>query len=852
MSPAFGRGAMTNHMVDLKNTDVALIMGSNMAENHPIGMKWLGEGRRVRGTKIIHVDPRYTRTSVIADLYAPMRSGTDIAFLGGMVNYIIQNQLYHKEYVLAYTNASYLIADGFDFKDGLFSGYDAAKRSYDNKTWDYQYAEDGTTVLKDPTLTNPRCAFQLMAKHYSRYDIDTVVKITGTPKNKYLEVLKLFCSTGAPNKVGNIMYAMGITQHTVGSQNVKSFTNVQLLLGNMGRPGGGINALRGENNVQGSTDMALLFHIIPGYIDSPMNNAAHKDLLSFVKATTPGAAKLPATNLAEFRAAVAAGIPNSGFKVNTSKWVVSMLKAWWGDAATEANEFGYHYLPKRQATKNYSHMAMFEAMDKGEIDGLFILGGNPVVGGPNANKEQFAMTKLKWMVSVDLWLNESAEFWTYKAWERPHGGTHEMELPTPKDIQTEVFFLPACCVYEKEGTAAQTGRWIQYRWKGADELGDSKSDLWILDKLAHKVKELYKDSTRPEDEPINNLTWGPYGHGDEPEPINVGFEYSGYYVKDKKPITTGFASLKDDGSTACGNWIYCGQMGTNKDGSLLYKPQKRDNKDNSKTGLGLYSNWGWCWPVNRRIIYNRCAVQPDGVTPWPGDDDRVLIHWDPTVVSDPTKPEVVGCWVGDDVPDTTKTAPPEKANPFIMRPEGTGCFFAAKGSFKDGPFPEHYEPWESPVGNMMNSQNVNPATKIWEPDKLGTSDKYPFIGTTYRVVEHWQTGALTRTLPWLAELMPNMFVEISEELGHLRNIRNGDKVIVSSTRGDIEAVACVTKRIKPYMVGGNPVHMVGAVWAFGFKGYATGDPANRLTPHVGDANTMIPEYKAWLCDIRRA
>ncbi len=850
MSPAFGRGVMTNHMGDLKNSDVALIMGSNMAENHPIGIKWLAEGRKLRGTKIIHVDPRYTRTSVLADLYAPIRPGTDIAFLSGMLNYIIQNNLYHKEYVTAYTNASYLIADGYDFKDGLFSGYDAAKRSYNNATWDYQYDADGTTILKDATLAHPRCVFQLMAKHYSRYDIDTVVKITGTPKAKYLEVLKLYCSTGAPDKVGCVNYAMGITQHTVGSQNVKSFANLQMLLGNMGRPGGGINALRGENNVQGGTDMALLFHIIPGYIDSPMNTAANKDLLSFLKTVTPGAARLPAATMEEFRAAVKAGIPNSGFKINTSKWVVSMLKAWYGEACQAENDFAYHYLPKRDEKKNYSHIALFEAMNKGEIDGLFVMGSNPVVGGPNANKEQTGLSKLKWMVSVDLWVNETSEFWSYKAWERPHGGNFHMDKIAPQDIATEVFFLPACAVYEKEGTAASTSRWVQYRWKGAEPLGESKSDLWMIDKIAQKVKELYKSSTRAEDEPIINMTWE-YGHGEEPEPIQVGLEINGYTVADGKPID-GFAKLADDGSTASGNWVYCGQMTNKPDGSLLYKPQKRDNKDNSATGLGLFSNWAWCWPVNRRIVYNRCSIQPDGVTPWPGDDERVLIRWDATKISDPLKPEIVGSWVGDDVPDCTKTAPPDKAVPFLMRPEGTGCLFATRGSFKDGPFPEHYEPWESPVDNLMSSQSLNPAAKVWEPDKLGTTDKYPFIATTYRVVEHWQTGALTRNLPWLAEVMPSMFVEISEELARLKGIKSGDKVMVASTRGDIEAVACVTKRIKPFIVNGKEMHMVGALWHFGFKGYVTGDPANRLTPHIGDANTMIPEYKAYLCDIRRA
>lgn len=848
MSPAFGRGVMTNHMVDMKNTDCALIMGSNAAENHPISMKWLTKAREERGAKIIHVDPRYTRTSAVSDVYAPLRSGTDIAFLGGMVKYIIDNELYHKDYVVAYTNASFLITEGFDFQDGLFSGYDPQARKYDTKTWDYQYDEEGK-IIKDPTLSNPRCVFQLMKKHFSRYDIDKVCKITGTPRNKYLDVLKTFCATGAPNKTGTILYAMGTTQHTVGSQNVKSYTNVQLLLGNIGRPGGGINALRGENNVQGATDMALLFHLLPGYIDSPMNTPANKDLLSFIKAITPGAAKVPATTLEEFREAVKAGIPLSGFKVNTSKWLVSTLKAWWGDNATRTNDFAYDYVPKRDEKKNYSHIALFEAMYNKEIDGMFIMGSNPVVGGPNANKEQAAMCNLKWLVSVDLWVNESAEFWTYEAWKRPVKNP-DVPVIEPKDIDTEVFFLPAAAVYEKEGTAANTGRWVQFRWKGAEPVGESKADLWIIDQIAKRVKKLYAGSTRPEDEPITKLKWG-YGEEEEPDILQVGLEVSGYTVKDGKPID-GFPKLADDGSTACGVWVYCGQMTSKPNGDLDYKPQHRDNVDNSKTGLGLYSNWGWCWPLNRRIVYNRCAIQPDGVTPWPGDEDRVLIRWDPLKLADPTKPDQVGLWVGDDVPDTTKTAPPEKANPFIMRAEGMGCFFATRNSMKDGPFPEHYEPWESPVVNIMSKQQNNPAIKIWEPDKQGKKDKFPLIGTTYRVVEHWQTGALTRNLPWLAELMPNMFVEMSEELAKAKRIKNGDKVILSTTRGDVEAVACVTKRMKPFIIDGQEVHQIGTVWHYGYKGYATGDPVNRLTPHVGDANTMIPEYKAWLCDIRRA
>lgn len=825
LSPSFGRGAMTNHVVDVKNTDVALIIGSNAAENHPIMMKWLIKARLERGAKIIHVDPRFTRTSAVSDIYAPLRSGTDIPFIGGMIKYIIDNKLYHREYVANYTNASFIIRPDYDFHDGLFSGY--ADGKYDVTSWDYEMDAEGKP-LKDPTLQHPRCVFQLMKKHYSRYDIDTVCKITGTPKNKYLKVLETYCATGAPNKTGTIMYAMGTTQHTVGTQNVRSYAMVQLLLGNMGRPGGGVNALRGENNVQGSTDMALLYHVIPGYVTSPHNG--HTDLKNFLEKETP----------------------KSGYKTNQPKWVTSMLKAWWGDAATASNDFGFHYLPKRDEKKNYSHIAMFEAMHKGELDGLFIMGGNPVVGGPNANKEQEALCNLKWMVMADLWLHETAEFWTYQAWDRP---VNNPSVPkrTPQDIQTEVFFIPACGVFEKEGTAAQTGRWVQYRWKGAEALGDSKPDLWMIYEIGKRVKEMYKNSKLPQDEPIKHLTWGPYGHGEEPEPLEVGLEINGYYVKDGKPVP-GFPKLADDGSTACGCWIYCGIMTTKANGALDYKAMWRDNKDNSKTGLGLYSNWAWCWPVNRRILYNRCSVKPDGFTPWEGDANRALIHWDPLAVSDPLTGKL-GKWVGDDVPDFNTSLAPEEAggtNPFIMRPEGVGCLFSAKKDTKDGPFPEHYEPWESPFRNILSKQQNNPAIKVWEPDKQGTSDKYPIIGTTYRVTEHWQTGALTRNLPWLAELMPNMFIEMSEQLAKIRGIKNGDSVIVSTIRGDIKGVACVTKRIKPFVVNGQEVHQIGMTWHYGFKGYATGDPANRLTPHIGDANTMIPEYKAWLCDVRRA
>lgn len=815
LAPTFGRGVMTNHVVDMKNTDVALIMGSNAAENHPITFKWLLEARDKRGAKIIHVDPRFNRTSARADLYAPMRSGTDIAFLGGMIKYIIDNKLYHEDYVKHYTNASFIVREDFSFHEGLFSGYDEANRKYNTDSWDYERDETGA-IKKDLTLTHPRSVFQLLKEHFERYDIDTVCKITGTPRNKYLEVLDIFCSTGAPNKTGTILYAMGITQHTVGAQNIRAFGIVQLLLGNIGRAGGGVNALRGENNVQGATDMGLLNHILPGYLNSPIASL-HPDYQTYLDKETPA----------------------TGYWSNKPKFLASLLKAWW---TNEPMTTSYNYLPKRRADKNYTFISMVESMYKGEIEGLFVMGSNPVVGAPNVNKLQRGLANLKWLVVADLWLHETADFWTYQGWRR-NTDKDVYGLMSPPDIQTEVFFLPACAVYEKAGTATSTGRWMQYRWKGAEPVGESMSDLWILDQMAKKIFALYQGSDKPQDAPITKINWD-YGDGHEPDLMKVGLELNGYEMGSNKPVD-GFGNLASDGSTACGCWVYSGCMGVNKDGRLEYKSKRRDNTDTSEHKLGLYPNWSWAWPMNRRIVYNRCSVSPDGVTPWEGDVERVLIKWD----------AAAGKWIGDDVPDFNVNLAPDAPggkDAFIMRPEGLGCLFATKNSMTDGPLPEHYEPWESPTSNPLNKQSFNPAVIIFEADKRADAQEYPYVATTFRLVEHWQTGALTRNTPWLSELMPDMFVEISEELARSKKIRNGDKVVVSSTRGEIEVIACVTKRIKPLAINGQIVHLVAMPWQYGFKGYATGDQANFLTPHIGDANTVIPEYKAFLCDIRRA
>jgi len=788
-------------------------MGSNAAENHPISFKWLTEARDKRGAKIISVDPRFTRTSARADIYAPLRSGTDIAFMGGMFKYILDNKLYHEEYVKWYTNATFIVKDSFDFDDGLFSGYDPQKRAYDQSKWAYETNEDGS-YKKDMTMEDPRCVLQLLKKHYERYDIDTVCKITGTPKNKYLEVVKAYAATGAPDKVGTIMYAMGTTQHTVGTENVRAFAMLQLLLGNIGRAGGGVNALRGESNVQGSTDWALLYHILPGYLETP-EAKKHSNYQAYVDALTP----------------------KTGYWQNKPKFLSSLLKAYWmADDPVKS----YDYLPKRIDGKHYEHIALFEAMYNKEIEGLIIWGSNPIVGGPDANKEQAALYNLKWMVAIDLWQTETSEFWTYKAVDRPTD-KDVYGIKKPEEIDTEVFFLPACNSYEKAGSVSNSGRWMQYRWQACDPVGESRADLQIVNDLMLRIKKLYEGSSKPQDEPITKLTWD-YGHGDHPDLNIIAREINGFEIVDGKPgkLVANFTKLKDDGTTASGNWIYSGCYPEDNGKDEDYLARRRDNKDAAYPGtkpIGSYLNWSWCWPVNRRIIYNRCSATPEG-QPWV--PDLTSIFWNGEK------------WVGNDVPDFGGTKDPNGPggrDAFIMRPEEVGCIFSKRN---EGPFPEHYEPWESPVKNLLNSQELNPAVVIWEPDKKADPEEYPIIGTTYRVSEHWQSGVMTRMQPWLAELVPNVFVEMSEELAREKDIKNGNDVIISTTRGDIKAIACVTKRFKPFNINGKSYHEIGVLWHFGFNGFANGDPANRLTPHIGDANTMIPEYKAWLCDIRRA
>ncbi len=804
---------MTNHWIDLRNSDCILIMGSNAAENHPISFKYVAQAM-TKGAKLINVDPRFTRTSAKADIYAPIRSGTDIAFLGGMIKYIIDKNLYDKEYLAFYTNACYLVNPDFKFEKGLFSGYDPEKRSYDKSTWNFQTDEQGLPK-KDRSLEDRNCVFQLLKKHFSRYRSSLVSDITGTPEDDLEKVYREYAATGAKGKAGTVMYAMGWTQHTVGVQNIRTMSIIQLLLGNMGVAGGGVNALRGESNVQGSTDHGLLWHIWPGYL------------------ATPGA-KWPKLSDYLGRRPQSKDPLSANWWQNEPKYMVSLLKSLFGSMATEANEFGYNWIPKVEAGKNYSWLDIFDEMYKGNIKGFLAWGQNPACSGSNAGKVREALKNLDWMVNVNLFDNETGSFWRGPGMD-------------PKSIGTEVFFLPAAVSVEKEGSVTNSGRWMQWRYKGPEPMGDSRPDGDIVFELGNKLKELYSKGGVIR-EPIVNLKWD-YATDGKYDPHKVAKEINGYFLKDVEikgtvykqgTLVPSFALLQSDGSTSSGNWLYCNSY-TEK-GNMAARRGQEDAPNN----IGLYPEFAWCWPVNRRIIYNRASVDFAGQ---PFDAEEPVISWDGEK------------WVGD-VPDgpwpplgSLENPDPASKWPFIMKPDGFASVFGP--GLADGPFPEHYEPLECPVErNFMNDQRINPVAPIYgtEADHYATCDPmYPFVGTTYRVSEHWQTGLMTRPQSWLMELQPQVFVEMSEELAKMKGIQNGERVKAASARGSLECTAVVTKRFKPFKVGGATVHEVGFPWHYGWRWPDNGkeDSANLLTPSVGDPNTRIPETKAFMVNIAK-
>jgi formate dehydrogenase major subunit len=802
---------MTNSWTDIKNTDLAVIMGGNAAEAHPCGFKWVTEAKANRGAKLIVIDPRYTRSASVADYYCPIRQGTDIAFLSGLINYCILNDKVQWEYCKNFTNATYLVKEGFEYEDGLFTGYDVADRDYDRSTWDYQIGADGY-VLTDDALQNPRCVWNLLKKHVSIYTPEMVERICGTPKDKFLKVAAMIAETSAKDKFMTSMYALGWTQHSKGSQNIRTMAMLQLILGNIGCRGGGMNALRGHSNIQGLTDLGLMSDLIPGYLNIPVD---HEDSLDKYLSTRGFKPLRP---------------DQTSYWQNYKKFFVSFQKSMWGAAATAENSWAYDWLPKLDEPA-YDVLRAFELMFLGEMNGYFCQGFNPLLAFPNRKKLTVALSKLKWLVIMDPLDTETGRFW------ENHGEFNDVDTAS---IQTEVIQLPTTCFAEDTGALVNSGRWLQWHWAGGTPPGEAKSDIWIMAQLGQRLKTLYQREGGAVPEPIVNLTWNYQDPGD-PTPEELARELNGSALEDvpdpndstkmilqKGKQLDSFASLRDDGTTACGCWIYSGCF--NEAGNNM---ARRDNSDPS--GLGTFSKWTWSWPVNRRIIYNRASADLSG-RPW--DPSRKLLEWNGTM------------WVSDDVPDIAPNARPEVVGPFIMNAEGTARLFA-RTLMRDGPFPVHYEPFESPIANPINPKiRGNPVARVFKGDmeQFGDANEFPYAATSYRLTEHFHYW--TKHSQINASLQPEFFVEISEELAKEKSIVNAGWVRVWSKRGSVEAKVYVTKRIKPLICDGKTVHVVGIPLHWGFMGRARkGFGPNSLTPYVGDANSQTPEFKAFLVDI---
>lgn len=798
---------MTNSWTDIGNADLVIIMGGNAAEAHPCGFKWVTEAKRKRGAKLIVVDPRFNRSASVSDYYAPIRPGSDIAFLMGVIRWCMENDKIQWDYVKNYTNASYLVREDFGWHDGLFTGYDEENRTYDQETWEYQIGEDGY-VMTDPSLEDPRCVWNLLRQHVDVYTPEFVENLCGTPKERFLTICGMIGETSSPTKTMTSMYALGWTQHSKGAQNIRGMAMLQLLLGNIGVPGGGMNALRGHSNIQGLTDVGLMSNLIPGYLAIPTEREPTFEQYMSTRGNRPL-------------------VPNqTSYWQNYNKFFVSFMKSMWGDAATAENDWGYDWLPKLDIAQ-YDAMKMFDMLKNDEVNIYFCQGFNPILAFPNRGKMTEAFSKLKLLVVMDPLETETAAFW------ENHGIYNDVDTAS---IQTEVLELPTTCFAEDEGATVSSGRWLQWHWPGATAPGQAQTDNWIMANIFQRVRKLYEEEGGKVPEPILNLTWD-YADPLHPTAAELARELNGKALVDLPDGRRGgeqlssFGELRDDGTTAAACWIYTGSW--TEDGNMM---ARRDNSDPS--GMGVHANWSFSWPANRRTLYNRASCDLDG-RPW--DPERVIVEWNGER------------WVGADVPDIGLTAKPREVGPFIMNPEGTSRFFSRR-LMRDGPFPTHMEPFESPIENPFNRRmRGNPVARIFPDDLagLGTSDEFPFVATSYRLTEHFhywtkhnRTNAVTQ---------PEFFVEISEQLAADRGIAKGDRVRVWSSRGQIWAKAVVTKRIQPLVCDGKPVHIVGIPIHWGFKGAARkGFGSNSLGPFVGDANIETPEFKAYLVNIERA
>jgi formate dehydrogenase major subunit len=861
LGTTFGRGGATTAQQDLQNADAILIMGSSMAENHPVGFRWVIKARE-RGATVIHVDPRFTRTSAMADMWVPLRAGTDTVFLGALVNYVLANGLEFREYVVPYTNAATIINEDFrDTEDlaGFFSGWDQKEGKYAPETWAYETSVErdvgpaspeatrgghgkdrGDATAKsgrphrDPTLQHPRCVFQILKRHYARYTPAMVEDVCGVPQDAFVRIADTFCRASGPDRTAAICYAVGWTQHSTGVQIIRTAAILQLLLGNIGRPGGGILALRGHASIQGSTDIPTLYDILPGYIPMPVFGAEAATLEGYIRKHRSDA----------------------GWWSNFDRYVVSLLKAWYGDAASSANEFGFGWLPR--ISGDHSHfgywldMADQRTPDAGghfggasgqaanrKIEGLFVMGQNPAVGAPNARLERRAMANLTWLVVRDMVETETASFWL----DSPE--IQRGELRT-SEIATEVFFFPAAAHAEKDGCFTNTQRLLQWHERAVDAPGDARSEAWFIYHLGRRLKERAAADPGPHNAGLNALTWRYRTEGPHDEPVidDVLQEINGRTADGR--LVDGFRSLAADGTTSCGCWIYSG----------VY-PQPGRNRARERQAAGPYGHgWGFAWPADRRILYNRASARPDG-TPW--SDRKKLVWWD----------DAAREWTGLDTPDFTWDKPPDYSPPsrargdaalagdapFIMHPDGVGWIWVASG-LKDGPLPAHYEPLESPVENRLYAQETNPAADPKRradnvyADSPGDA-RYPHVLTTYRLTEHHTAGGMSRTLSHLAELQPELFCEISPELASEIGVENGGWVTVATPRGAIGARALVTQRMRPMFVQGRTIHQVGLPYHFGGRGLVTGDVVNDLVAISEEPNVRIMESKALVCRVER-
>jgi formate dehydrogenase major subunit len=815
-----------------------------MAECHPVSFQWVMEAKK-RGAKIIHVDPRFTRTSAVSDMFVPLRAGSDIAFLGGLINYVLANDKDFREYVVAYTNAAAIVNEDFrdtEDGDGLFSGYDPETRVYDHSSWGYQGAEaqsmagdpadrtggeqhqeaaqaeaygSGGAPSKakpdeDPTLQHPRCVYQVLKRHYARYTPEMVEAVCGVPAAQFLEVAEAITENSGRERTTALCYAVGWTQHTVGAQYIRTASILQTLLGNIGRPGGGILALRGHASIQGSTDIPTLFNLLPGYIPMP-HATEHLDLESFV----------------------AADAGRTGFWGNMDAYTVSLLKAWWGDKATPANDFCFDYLPR--LTGDHGTYNTVLGQISGECKGYFLVGENPAVGSANGKLQRLGMANLDWLVVRDLQMIESATFWK----NGPEIETGELRT---EQIGTEVFFLPAAAHTEKDGSFTNTQRLLQWHHKAVEPPGDARSDLWFYYHLGKLLRHKLQDSGKHRDRPLQHLTWsypeeGPLG---DPSAESVLAEINGHGPDG--PLSA-YTELRNDGSTTCGCWIYCGVRADGVNQAARRKPGQEQN--------WVAAQWGWAWPANRRTLYNRASADPEG-NPW--SERKRYVWWDGDK------------WTGEDVPDFEPTKrpdyePPDGAraqaalagnDPFIMQTDGKAWLYAPAG-LADGPLPTHYEPVESPYSNPLYGQQHNPIAQLYlhpanryNPSR---SPVFPFVVTTYRLTEHHTAGGMSRTLPYLSELQPEFFCEVSPELADERGLEHMGWATIVTARSAIEARVMVTHRIKSLRMRGKIVHQVGLPYHWGPNGLSIGDAANDILSVAVDPNTHIQEAKAATCDI---